>query len=636
MRPYKWRTAPSGTEGTSTVYVDSYTGSDVFGDGTRNNPYKTLTKAFNAKTTKPGTIVCRGQFSEDLTGNHSCAINGDYFGAAIFDGLDQYMLYGFGHSNLIIKNIPPLVSPASPLLAGVGRALNANNVGLADRVDGLAGSSALLARCTSYMGVLGCTSGAANKYIAFVSPRCEPSANKISIAGSGSNVISNTYYNCRIQNRQKHYGAVMNFSICLFSDFDMIANDAGNDKFDNCLFDADCHWYYLVGNNVTAGNYYELQITGTTSAERQASLLAALEAKYDELGVAESSRKRPVFTNCIFSTQTASELFTAPEMDNVTLKAGCDADVFVSSLLGDAQYIGALPPSMDIPIMDDSEGVPETWDEHSASGCVVVDDNRICIDTESESALGELLSKVIVINPLTTQLNGVFAQFSSRFANLGAIANKDSIFGEQPNEYAAGDLLPVGRYIVTNEVTYGEEHIAGWETLVVSQTGTSFTSEFEGTKAIEIVEPNVMEVLYCRCRGAVYARVGVNDDLQAKATYLNDSGFPVTYHGRTIEDGESFVCMIDGEHFGAENSDATIAVMFDDTRVPVVDWCPAQLFGEYFVAKFAGAIRKDEYGIPLSTGNYMTYQTQGLLKSTMDRKYVQFAVKVNRYDTGND
>ena len=70
--------------------------------------------------------------------------------------------------------------------------------------------------------------------------------------------------------------------------------------------------------------------------------------------------------------------------------------------------------------------------------------------------------------------------------------------------------------------------------------------------------------------------------------------------------------------------------MFDDTRVPSVEWCPAQLFGEYFVAKSGGAIQKDAYDIPLSSGNYMSYQTSGLLKSTMDRRYVQFAIKVKR------
>ena len=140
-REYKWRTASSGVEGTATVYVDSFTGSDLYGDGTRANPYKSLTRAFNAKTAKPTKIVCRGTFSEMLDGNHSTSIDGDYLGAAVFDGADQNVLYGFGHNNMIIRNIPAF-SITSRLLVGVGRAYTASYVGSANSVYG--GSAAPL------------------------------------------------------------------------------------------------------------------------------------------------------------------------------------------------------------------------------------------------------------------------------------------------------------------------------------------------------------------------------------------------------------------------------------------------------------------------------------------------------------
>ena len=622
MREYKWRTSPSGTEGTTTVYVDSYTGSDLYGDGTRTNPYKTLTKAFNAKgNTKPTTIVCRGTFSESLTGNHSTEIVGDYFGAATFDGKDTHMLYGFGHSKMIVKNILPL---PSSVLAGVGRANTAGFAGVANVVFGVCGSSALFARCTHYMGVLGCThtGAAANRNCVFARPRAH-SDYRISIAGQGTGVQSNTYVNCAVEHRKKHYGQNERIYTSLFANFAMIANDAGNDEYINCLFAADCKWYYFTGETPNS-TYYELAVTGSTSAERQASLLAALTAKYDELEVASSSRKFPVFTGCVFSSQTAADLFNNPDMDDYTLKPGCDADVAVS---GAAQYYGALPPAINIPIMDDSTGHPGTWDEHTASGCVIIVDNQICADVLSDSDDGEILSKVIVINPATTQLNGVFAQFNSQFG-AGAYANRNSIFEDTP--YAPGDILPQGRYLALTEITYDGNTINAGDVFVVSQDNTSFTGA-TGATALGLIEPNVMEVLYCRCRAAVYARVGVGDDLQAGATYLNDSGETITYHNRSISNGESFVCMIAGERFSCTDPTATIAVLFDDTRVPSVDWVPAQVFGEYFVAKRAGAIGYDEFGVPLSSGNYMSYQTPGLLKSTLDRAFVQFAVKVKRY-----
>ena len=120
MKPYKWRTIIANA-----VYVCSMTGSDAQGDGTPNNPYKTLRRAWDAALTKPTTIICRGYFSEDMAdGNHARTIRGDYWGAATFDGQDMFLIYGFTHSNMIIKNCAPgseafNVHSGSGLFAGV-------------------------------------------------------------------------------------------------------------------------------------------------------------------------------------------------------------------------------------------------------------------------------------------------------------------------------------------------------------------------------------------------------------------------------------------------------------------------------------------------------------------------------------
>lgn len=131
MKPYRWRTRSA-----SNVYVDSLTGDDQGGDGTMGNPYKTLGKAYRGRSTAPGTIVCRGRFCEDMAdGNHYTMIRGDYMGAAVFDGEDTFLIYGFGHTDMIIENCAPatydlVVHTGSGSLAGVGRALSANHVGL--------------------------------------------------------------------------------------------------------------------------------------------------------------------------------------------------------------------------------------------------------------------------------------------------------------------------------------------------------------------------------------------------------------------------------------------------------------------------------------------------------------------------
>lgn len=146
----RWLTAPTGTEGTTTVYVDSRFGSDLLGEGTRAKPYQSLGKAYRAKSTRPSLIICRGRFSEMLAdGNHACEIRGDYYGAATFDGAGYYLIYGFTHNNLIIVNTGVgtydlAVYGGSGAFAGVGRANNASNVGNANNVNGVAGSNTFL------------------------------------------------------------------------------------------------------------------------------------------------------------------------------------------------------------------------------------------------------------------------------------------------------------------------------------------------------------------------------------------------------------------------------------------------------------------------------------------------------------
>lgn len=133
-REFKWRKMPSGIEGIDTVYVHGDTGSDLFGDGTRLHPYQTLGRSYRGGGTKPSRIIGVGPFSEMMAdGNHSCVIEGDYYGAMVFDGAGYYVLYGFRHKDLIITNTgigeyDLVVHTGSVLYAGVGSAGNAGHV----------------------------------------------------------------------------------------------------------------------------------------------------------------------------------------------------------------------------------------------------------------------------------------------------------------------------------------------------------------------------------------------------------------------------------------------------------------------------------------------------------------------------
>jgi|GEM_PF-2346331 len=630
-RNYTWLTAPTGTEGTTTVYVDSDFGSDIYGDGTRQKPYRTLNKAYNAKATKPTTIVCRGLFSEQMSnGNHACAVNGDYWGAATFDGQGQMLIYGFSHDKMIIRNVPysqgdETVWGGSHLLAGVGRASYAGVVGLANFVIGVAGSSVCLHKTSLYFGYIG--GNTAVQHVVYDSP-LHNSIYPLQLAGYSDVFMKNcTVYGvpniadrCKAGNGQTVAGTVL-------GRFAMVANEKVKRTFQGCVFASDVTWWWLTADRGDAGSPEQIVLTGSTSTERQQSLLDQLE----ERGYA--ANLMPVFEDCVFSSQTSAQLFNAPEQGDFTLIPGCDADWQNAK----NTYCGALPPALHIAVMTDSTGVAGTWDERSVSGCLTVEaiDNvpTIAVDTDSPSDEGEILSKILVIDPAQVQLSSVWAEVASRMGSYGVRLWKENIMGA---EYAAGETLPVVKYIVKGDggVTYNGELLQPGDTVYVSVTGTTFALDSaQISTLVELVDPTVMDAVYCRCRSVVYARVGVNDDLQFGATYLNDGAASITYHNRVIAPGESFVCMWSGERFTCEDAEQTIAVLFDDTRVPASEWIPAAMMGDYFVGKTGGAIAQDEYGVPQSSGNVRAYAVN-LAKSVMDKRYVQFCLKVRRYGTG--
>jgi hypothetical protein len=78
--------------------------------------------------------------------------------------------------------------------------------------------------------------------------------------------------------------------------------------------------------------------------------------------------------------------------------------------------------------------------------------------------------------------------------------------------------------------------------------------------------------------------------------------------------------------------------MFDDSRVPSSVWIPARMWGEYFVWKSAGVVQYDADGLPISSGNYLSYQTTAnggysdqIMKTIMNKAYFQLKVTAKKY-----
>ena len=636
INKFLWRTAPVGVEGVDTCYVDSSVGSDLYGDGTRANPYQSIGKAYRGTITKPKLIICRGRFSEMLAdGNHVCEIRGDFFGAAVFDGADYYLIYGFCHSNMIIINTGVgtydlAVHTGSGALAGVGGAHSAGYVGVADAVCGVAGSPNLLDRTSLYYGVIG--GNTAVKYLG-VSRAKHNGTYRISLGGYNSGVVlsHSTVYGIPVEDRRKKLTAnnyKINIVSTIFADFAMIANDVAV-TYTGCLFAADSLWYYFAGTEGIE-DVYVLPVIGDTSEERQASLLAALTSKYEELGIAEENRVYPTFVDCLFSHQTSKELFNDAENCDFTLPVGSDG------IINEATYYGAFPPAIRVPIMTNSEGVPGSWDERTAGGCIMVADNAICVDETSNSLQGEILSKIVKINPSAVQLNGIYSLLFRKFTDYHLVANKKSYIGAS---YSAGDIPPIGRYIVKGAVIYEDVNIGNNGIVVVSAENTTFANDNYQSVLVGIDDVNIQDVIYVRSRATIYCYISSSDGLQRGATYLNSGESNISYRGRTIVPGESFVAHNNEDTFVGPSDDYKVAVMFDDTRVPSTDWIPAQTYGEYFVCRETGTIKLDDEGVPVSSGNPLAWQKTSnggysdvLKKSIVNKQYVQFAIFITGYD----
>lgn len=649
-KQFKWRTAVSGTEGVTHVFIHEK-GSNEFGDGTRANPYQTLD--YWNKNSTPTRVTCIGTFTcPMINGNHNCTIEGDYYGAATFDGKGIYCIYGFTLHNIRVINTGiEGLGPGS--VVGVGRAFNANGVGSVGNVYGVASSFCFLDSCLLYMGCMGSTHNSALPTRAVYS-RCKTNEGsyRLSIARN----LESTFVNnddVTLWRKSLYQGLTLQY--CIFGKQVVVINDKSL-TFKNCFFASDVQWWCFKGTEYDAETDVRVVPEGETSEELQASLLAKINEVYAEWGI---DPVLPTFVACQFSNSTSYDIFVDVDRQAYNLKRGCDA------VTNAGTYYGALPPAIYCPVHYNSAGVAESWDERSASGCLtVIEDTTlqrdpkpgiIALDETSTNPTGEILSKIITINPQEFQLSGIYAFASSKFNEYACQMNKNTVFSGV--EYKAGDAVPVGRYKVRGSILLTQSidgeilqtEIANGGNAIVIGTDASFTDNGIESFLMEYGDPNHMEVLYCRCRSTIYARVGVGNILLQNVTYYNDNTFPVVYHGRTIAPRESFVCEYFGESFTCEdNPNATIAIMFDDRKdiddaerlVPTSEFIPAQLWGEYFVDKSGGVMQHDPDGVPVSSGNYLAWQSTAnggymdrMHKSILNQKYVQLAIFVTKHPT---
>lgn len=611
MKKYVWK-----TQNSKYCYVDANTGDDINGDGSMQNPFRSLGRATRGTTKRQ--IVCRGVFSEDLADayNKQRGVLGDYLGGAFFDGQEQYIIT-IGTTDLIIRdccNISYDLNIGNDRYSevGIGRPMGyGGGVFLPDSI--VINSPTRRSCMNSYEG--------SSKHPILASPKLSPFAiNGYNWIGNNGTDINTTVVDIPIDKRTPLAGYSNNNNIkCLYSKVDLYINDKEN--FTYSLFDKDCNWYYKDSRKVD----HKIELGDSYGEERLNLILAAI----DEWNVPVSSR--PTFTDCIFSNQDAYELFNDPDNYDFTLKLTSDA------VLPNGGYIGAMPPAIHVPILSDSTGRAETWDETTASGVVSIQNNEICYDPTLEESRGEILSKVLTLDTSKLSLSAIYAICFNNWASQNIAISEEAYLGDT---YTTADTLPIGKYVVRgNAVAYLGSTYYNGDIVTVSEEGTTFAVE-EGQSATlqAVIEPNIENVCYVRTAPTAYAYIKASEGLQRGGTYLNNGNKNIVYRGRVIVPKESFVAVNDTDTFSCDGDENyKIAIIFDDTRVPSQEWFSSLLFGESFVWKNKGVVKVDAEGNSISSGNPLSYATKAnggysdlLTKTPINQQYVQFRISVSK------
>lgn len=702
-RQHKWRN-------TNTIFVDSRTGSDLTGDGSQYKPYQSIHRALyhNQPTAEiPTSIptivwrgVCTGQLSFGCVGN----IKGSAWGEAIYDGKGIYTDYGFYHSNAIILNTVPAnnstplgnwTSNRVPAFAGVGSPSAARYVGGAGDVFGVYGSSVLIHNSPVYWGCLH-NSGGQNTIYSCITHH---DTYKLTFGGTSTQQSYNTYYHCRANDQRLDTNLTLAVHLHnLYVDFDILVNNRLT--FKQCLFTKDCGFYYFKNSNYyriiidetittestsIAENATEKTCTigGGTIAEFIASQIesgVSLEqAKQNAIPTAVSALKTAnyistnvTFTECKFSTQTADETFNNAEALDFTLKLTSDAVQGYSSLEG-KDYFGAMPPALNIPILETSDGIPQAWEARSFRGLLKIDGDKIVINEESNETTGEARTKIITLNSLLTQdkvLTGIFTMFSEKFQKYGlsfwdewpVIDNENPITVTSTEQVLTNGIANAPAYYIVKgdentrvKVTINGDILEGSDALkhgqiifaTLNDTVKVCLDPTDGgtpVTLLNILDSNMPDCIYVRMQQTIYAQAE-SGEIKATATYLNSGNSTITYNGHEVVQGESFEGVNGVTEFTGAPTGYKVDVVFDDDTVnPLVpngEWIPASMWDNFYIncdnqkntyylgwnndtTPKAITTTKVANSAPASSGNYLSRVTTTGNILYMGEKYLQF------------
>lgn len=424
------------------VFVDSFSGDDLRGVGTREFPFQTLNKAIVFANTNSKTyIICRGYFSETIPNGYGRNLVSDQFGDAVWDGQSVYdfsptgtLYIGFnslGKNGMIFTNSYSITNTASYNRSiFLNTSINASFTSSYSAVKGI-----------NYQNIANYGSG-----LAIYSSVTNFAAIDYFNSGrfSGSGLVSKSIYdNCKIY-LDKSNSSVITFNTCLFRA--------------NCTF-----WKRNAANTTDE----RLDNDSMNAAQKYAAVIDWLAN-----GTLATGYYKNGFTNCQF---TDNRIFNCPDND----RSGTNWDFSLIYGTKEAQpacymdggkHIGPFPPAIKLEFKNTADLTSSAYEvEIKPTDNINNIGGSLSLGANFTGA--SLLSKAMLI-PQGTSFNGFNISLFPDAANSGVFVTgqTDSIDSSVDNR----TTVTVGGIALSANVSYLVRVEAG---TTVAYNGTSYADK---------------------------------------------------------------------------------------------------------------------------------------------------------------
>jgi hypothetical protein len=478
---------------TNTIFVDSFAGDDVRGNGTMAFPFQTLNKAVvYANANGKPFIVCRGYFSELVMAGYSKNVMADQLGDFIFDGQNLYYVQNLTFTAANEKTGCILTNLFSNSNYAVSNsiyvnALGTNNNSLGGTRNAFRG---IIYSLNSNYGV-----GTLQYSIVYNCSFIDYSkATRTANINGGTKCI---YDNCKIY---------------------LDTNNTVGAVFTTCLFRVNCTFWK---KNASTGVDERVDADGMTAAQKYAAVM-----DWVNNGTCYTSTYKIAFTNCQF---TDNKIFNCPDND----QSGTSWDFSLIYGTKEAQpacymdggkHIGAFPPSVKIEFKNTVDLTTSMYEVEIKTTDNINNVNGV-LSLGANFTGATLYSKPMLI-PLGTQFNGFNLSLFPDAASSGVFVSgqTDSIDMSEANRLtinSAGVALTsgvcylvrigTGSSVVYNGTAYADK------TVLMATDSTTLATSTGSNYLYPMPHPSIWQnVLYKVCETAV-----VPDDFKT-----NDTAYP--------------------------------------------------------------------------------------------------------------